>query len=41
MRKFLLGALLTASVSIMSAGVIYNEEAPGVTLSAWRMPQIS
>ena len=33
MRKLLLGALLTASVSIMSAGVIYNEEAAGVTQS--------
>jgi hypothetical protein len=31
MRKFLLGALLTASVSIMSAGVIFNPEAAGVT----------
>lgn len=33
MQKLLLGALLTASVSIMSAGVIYNEEAAGVTQS--------
>jgi hypothetical protein len=33
MRKLFLGALLAASVSIMSAGVIFSEEAPGVTQS--------
>lgn len=33
MRKLLLGALLTASVSILSAGVMLTEEAPGVTQS--------
>jgi hypothetical protein len=33
MRKLLLGALLTISVSIMSAGVIFTTEAPGVTQS--------
>jgi hypothetical protein len=31
MQKFLLGALLTASVSILSAGVIFTPEAAGVT----------
>jgi hypothetical protein len=33
MRNLLLGALLSASVSIMSAGVIFTTEAPGVTQS--------
>ncbi len=33
MRKLLLGALLTASVSIMSAGIVLTEENPGQTTS--------